>query len=269
MNRPTYPPRRLLRALRWACGVVGAVALSLAHADEGSLTDHIAAAASTLSTRERMTLEQIPHVDRRLLALRSYLRAGPNLGSRWSWTNEEIRNYERSSEYRVLLNDLDRVRAEFERQNPGYTLYANTQVRSLDLQLQRWNSNPRVGTTASSLRRAVESALARSQSGEPDVEGFKRFLTSWRPAPAAPLAAPGLSAHGRMRAVDFQIMRAGRIVAATDVGAVSRQWEATGWDRKLKQAILASRTRFDGPLKSPNEPWHYEYRGAEARQAMR
>ena len=264
MKRSASPLKRRLHPLRWACALLGVATLGVAQADEKALATHISAAASTLGARERSTLDKIPQLDRRLLALRSYVRVGSSVGSRWSWTNEEIRSYERSSEYRVLLNDLDRVRAEFERQNPGYTLYANTQVRSLDLQLERWNTNPRVGTTAASLRRAVEATLARHSDGEPDVEGFKHFLASWRPAPAAPLAAPGLSAHGRMRAVDFQIMRAGRIVAATDVGAVSRQWEATGWDRKLKRAILASRTGFEGPLKSPNEPWHYEYRGAEA-----
>jgi hypothetical protein len=67
-----------------------------------------------------------------------------------------------------------------------------------------------------------------------------------------------------MRAVDFQIMREGRIVAATEVAAVARAWEAPGWDDKLKQAIVASGTRFEGPLKSPNEPWHYEYKGGVA-----
>jgi hypothetical protein len=70
-----------------------------------------------------------------------------------------------------------------------------------------------------------------------------------------------------MRAIDFVIMREGRIVAATDLSSVARQWETPGWDRKLKAAIAASGARFEGPLKSPNEPWHYEYTGAVERMA--
>lgn len=234
--------------------------MSVAQANESLLAQHLSAAAATLGQRERLTLAQIPELDRRLLALRAYVRAGAQLEDRWSWTDEEIRRYERSSEYRQLLDDLDRVRGEFERRNPGYTLYANTQVRSLDLQLERWNSNPRVGTTAANLVAAVQSNhLVRQRPDGTAVEDFKRYLAGWRPAPVAPLAAPGLSAHGRMRAVDFAIMRNGRIVAATDVGSVVSQWEKPGWDRRLKEAIVASGAGFDGPLKSPNEPWHYDY----------
>jgi hypothetical protein len=34
-------------------------------------------------------------------------------------------------------------------------------------------------------------------------------------------------------------------------------WEGQGWANKL--AAVMRDTRFVGPLKSPNEPWHYEY----------
>jgi len=246
--------------------VLALIAFDAAHAGEAALANHLTAVAATFGPRERATLDKIPALDRRLLALRAYVRAGASIESRWSWTDEEIRAYERSEEYRQLLADLDRVRQAFERQNPSYTLYANTQVRSLDVQIERWNSNPRVGRTAAALLTSVRAAMARApdQPSARSIETFRRLLIDWRPAPAAPLAAPGLSAHGRMRAVDFQIMREGRIVAATEVAAVARAWEAPGWDDKLKQAIVASGTRFEGPLKSPNEPWHYEYKGGVA-----
>jgi hypothetical protein len=268
----SHPPHRKtgFRRWPWLFAVAFCVGgLHEAQAGEVALANHLAAVASTLGQSERMTLAQIPQLDRRLLALRAYVRAGSNIGSRWSWTHDEIRQYERSEEYRRLLAELERVRTEFERRNPGYTLHANTQVRSLDLQLERWNSNPRVGKTAANLQAAVQSTLARS-ADRPDsssVEEFKRLLANWRPSPVAPLAAPGLSAHGRMRAIDFVIMREGRIVAATDLSSVARQWETPGWDRKLKAAIAASGARFEGPLKSPNEPWHYEYTGAVERMA--
>ena len=96
----------------------------------------------------------------------------------------------------------------------------------------------------------------------------RRFRGRWwlaaiRPGPGdppSPLAAPGLSMHGQSRAIDFQIMKGGRIVAATEVGAVEREWDAAGWTRKLRQAVLAASPRFKGPLAAPDEPWHYEYR---------
>ncbi len=265
-------------SLRQLCAGIGLCALalsvdtgSIARASESHLARHLAAVVATLGERERQALTQIPELDRQLLALRAYVRAGANLESRWSWTDEEIQRYERSGEYRQLLDDLEQVRAEFERRNPGYTLYANTQVRSLDVQLERWNANPRVGKTAANLLAAVQSSSVAA-SPRPDaasLEAFKRFLASWRPAPVAPLAAPGLSAHGRMRAVDFAILREGRIVAATNVGAVATQWEATGWSRRLKEAIVASGAPFEGPLKSPNEPWHYDYTASHSTAMVR
>lgn len=264
--RPLARKRRRFHVLPIACALVASAVLDKAHGGEVALANHLTAVAATLGARERSTLAQIPALDRRLLALRAYVRAGANLDERWSWTEEEIRRYERSHEYRRLLADLERVRAEFERRNPGYTLYANTQVRSLDVQLERWNENPGVGRTAASLLKATRAALVNvhDDPSSSSIEAFKRFLSSWRPAPVAPLAAPGLSAHGRMRAVDFQIMQNGRIVAATQLAAVAREWDAPGWTRKLQEAIDASGARFEGPLRSPNEPWHYEY---EARAA--
>lgn len=252
----------LARRLAWLCVSLCAFGFEMARAaEEAALANHMSAIAASLSPNVRNTLAQIPELDRRLLALRAYVKAGSSLDSRWSWTADEIRQYEASAEHRRLVEELNRVRHEFERQNPGYTLYANTQVRSLDVQLERWRSNRGVAKTATNLQAAALATFTDGTTPTPaSIEKFKRFLIDWRPAPVAPLAAPGLSAHGRMRAVDFQIMRDGRIVAATEVGAVAREWAAPGWDRKLERAIKAASPRLHGPLKSPNEPWHYEYR---------
>jgi hypothetical protein len=87
---------------------------------------------------------------------------------------------------------------------------------------------------------------------------FANFLREWRPTPtAAPLAVPGLSLHGRSRAIDFQIVQNGRIIAPTEVSKVRSVWEQQGWTRKLAAAMHGA--RFVGPLQSPSEPWHYEY----------
>lgn len=235
------------------CGVANADAVAERYS---------ASLSRRLEQHERDTLERIPAADRRLLALRAYLRAGEQLGDRWSWTDAQIRSYEQTAEYRQLLTEIAAIVAEFERRNPGYTLYANTQVRSLDVQLERWNSNPRVGATARNLERHAQAAIAKlpPQPTSNSLAQFESLLKSWPPSPIAPLAAPGLSHHGQSRAIDFQIMKDGHIVAATEVNAVARQWDAPGWTLKLKEAVTAAGKRFRGPLPAPNEPWHYEYK---------
>jgi len=234
-------------------------------ADNTTVANHLAALAATLGTHERAAIAQIPEPERQLLALRSYLRTGANLRERWSWSEEQINAFARTRRYEELLRDIAAVKREFERRNPGYTLYINTDVRSLDTQLERWNSNPRVGATARRLHGAARQALVDSPV-RPDGQSlttFKNFLQASRPEPVAPLAAPGLSKHGQLSAIDFQIMRDGRVVAATSVATVAREWEASGWSRRLKQAVTAAGGRFEGPLQSPNEPWHYDYVGAQ------
>jgi hypothetical protein len=237
-----------------------------AGAPEEKVERHVDALAATLNSDERAALAKIPTLDRKLLALRAYLRAGNNLRTRWSWNEEQIRAYAQSAEYERLRADIGAITREFERRNPGYTLYANTEVRSLDTQVERWNANPRVGVTAANLFRATQAALATSstQPNKESLAAFAQLLKEWRPSPTAPLAAPGLSMHGQSRAIDFQIMKGGQIVAATEVNAVARQWDATGWGRKLNDAVRAASPRFKGPLAAPNEPWHYEYSGQKA-----
>lgn len=223
---------------------------------------YVQSMAAKLEKDERAALNRIATLDRKLLALRAYVRAGKNLDSRWSWSDEQIQAYAASAEFESLLADIDAITKEFERRNPGYTLYANTQVRSLDTQIERWNSNARVGATAGQFFEVVRKSLGDSprQPNAAALEHFEQLLKETRPSPPSPLAAPGLSMHGQSRAIDFQIMKGGRIVAATEVGAVEREWDAAGWTRKLKQAVLAASPRFKGPLAAPDEPWHYEYR---------
>jgi hypothetical protein len=236
---------------------LAAPALSFASVDE-----YLLAVTHDLPAGAKDALQRIDGKPRQLLAARAYLRVGQELQSRWSWSADEIRTYEASQEYADLLAEIALVRARFEAANPGYSLYANTTARSLDLQLQRWNSNKSIGVIAKQLQKAVERELARSTyPANPDAKAtlhFADFLRAWRPAPAAaPLAAPGLSLHGRSRAIDFQVTRNGRIIAPTEVSKARSVWERQGWGSRLAAAMRD--TRFVGPLQSPNEPWHYEY----------
>ena len=232
-------------------------ALSFAAVDE-----YLLAVTHDLAPAARDAVQRIEGQPRQLLAVRAYLKAGSTLQSRWGWSAEEIRAYETSQEYRDLLTEIATVRARFEAANPGYSLFANTAARSLDLQVQRWNSNKSVGVIARRLKDDAVRELARNTyPAHPDAKAtlrFAEFLRAWRPVPsAAPLAAPGLSLHGRSRAIDFQIVRNGRIIAPTDVAKVRSVWERRGWAGRLAAAMRD--TRFVGPLQSPNEPWHYEY----------
>lgn len=232
-----------------------APALSFASMDE-----YLLAVAHDLPADAKDTLQRIDGGPRQLLAVRGYLRAGQQLQARWGWSMEEIRTYENSQEYRDLLDEIATVRAHFEAANPGYSLYANTTTRSLDTQVQRWNFNGSVGVIAERLQKAAERELS-AYPAHPDAQAtlrFADFLRAWRPVPAAaPLAVPGLSLHGRSRAIDFQITHGGRIIAPTEIAKVPAVWLGQGWARRLAAAMRD--TRFVGPLQSPSEPWHYEF----------
>lgn len=247
--------------------IVAAVALLLAPlqavlaSPDDALDKYLQNIASSLPEKVAATLQDIEGTPRRLLAARAYLRAGDELRERWSWSTDEIHEHTRSPQYRALLAETDRVRDRFEAQNPGYTLYANTEARSLELQVTRFNTNKSVAKVASALHKQALAELGKPTYVSPEraeaVERFKQFLTRWRPPTAAPLAAPGISRHGQLRAIDFQIMKDGAIVAPTDTATVERNWDAPGWTKKLERA--ADGTDFSGPLQSPYEPWHYEY----------
>lgn len=222
---------------------------------------YLAAVAADLPLDARAVLPSIDNAPRRLLAVRGYLRAGEKLATRWSWSAQQIAIYETTDEYRELLAEVEHVQARFESGNPGYSLYANTQTRSLDLQLQRWNENTSVGAIARVLHQAVGDELRAGgypqHANAAAAQKLAEFVRSWRPPRAIPLAAPGLSLHGQSRAIDFQVVKGDAVIAGTKIADVARVWERQGWARKLNAAVAGS--RFAGPLQSPNEPWHYEY----------
>ena len=207
------------------------------------------------------TLEQIETTPLQLLALRSYVRSGANVAARWSWSQEQIDAFVKTAEYRRVVAEVGEVKARFEASNPGYTLYANTEVRSLDVQIKRWNENPGVASVAKVIHSAALKELAKPNYADaPDAESVERFvgfLRKWQPPRAAPLAAPGLSKHGQLRAIDFAIFKDKKLVAPTSLAAAEPIWVKQGWSAKLKEAT--EQTNFNGPLQSPHEPWHYEY----------
>jgi hypothetical protein len=237
---------------------------SFAGDEAAQVSRYLDLTSERLSAPARTALRQIDGAPRQLLATRSYLAAGGALPERWSWTEEQIGSFARTPEHRALLAAIERVRTRFEQQNPGYSLYANSEARSLNVQISRWNENPGVARVAWQLHGAAVRELQRRVYRTPDataIDRFAEFLRRWRPSEAAPLAAPGLSRHGQSRAVDFQIVKGDQIVAGADVASVRSIWEGEGWVHRLRLAV--GDASFVGPLKSPNEPWHYEYSASD------
>lgn len=217
--------------------------------------------AQTLPAKAAQALAAIPESGRKLLAARSYFRSHATLDVRWSWSEAQIKAYEGSAEQERLLADIARINEHFGGANPGYSLYTNTEVRSLEKQTEAWNENPSVGTAAAELLMAFESdaALDLRPDNPNRYAQLKAWLSARTPQQGPNLAAPGLSAHGQMRAIDFQIVQGARIIAAADSAEVENIWRAQGWDAKLKASISAAGPAFEGPLTSPDEPWHYSY----------
>ena len=217
-----------------------------------------------LDERVRGALGAIDGTGRQLLATRSYIRNAAKLDERWSWNDAQIAAYASSPEKLRLEAAIARVRCSFESANPGYTLYVNENIRSLDRQIEKWNQSENIKQSADYMlekfRAEVEGKVfprARSPEG---VSAFRELLVSFKPIPVPSLAAPGLSLHGRMQAIDFQVMAGNRLVAGTEVSTAIEKWETAGWKAKLMSAVNEADVGFVGPLKSPDEPWHYDFR---------
>ena len=235
-----------------------------AHPAEDLVARHLVAVTGTLDPRAADALTRIDGTGRQLLAARSYLRAGTGLAERWSWSESEIAAYLGSPAQAALDAAIARVRGAFESANPGYTLHVNPEVRSLEIQLERWNTNATIAVAAAVLAEAAATTVRSEGFPAPDnplaQAVFGDFLHAWVPSPMPPLAAPGLSAHGQMRAVDFVVTQGDRIVAGAVTADIPAIWTGQGWAERLKAAVLASGAPFVGPLRYPDEPWHFDYR---------
>ncbi|MGB3502663.1 MAG: hypothetical protein WBA44_13645 [Mesorhizobium sp.] len=217
----------------------------------------VEALSADIAPRAREVLTQIPDNGRKLLALRSYLRSHGSINKRWSWTQAEIDAYLKSDPYVTAMAAVAAVIKAFEVKNPGHTLRVNTDIRSLDEQIGKWNSNGSVSAAGAALDGAYKTWIAGNPKA--NAEALGAFLKGWQPGTTVMLAAPGLTAHGRGEAFDFQVLKDGKVVAGADSGSISGQWRDGGWSARLQEAVKLSTMPFDGPLKDPDEPWHYDY----------
>jgi hypothetical protein len=230
-----------------------------AKAADGDPLDVLVAALAPPPANE--ALSAIDDPGRKLLALRSYIRAGSKLAERWSWTDAEIKAFEGSPEQQALLAAVAAVSAHFADTNPGHAIYANTKVRSLDVQIRNWNSNESVGVAGAEILEAWRQAFGADPAAYTTLppDKVRTWLSGFTSSKRAGLAAPGLTEHGQALAIDFQVMKDGAIIAGADTKTIETVWRAQGWDVKLKESMTAAGPAFNGPLVSPDEPWHYRY----------
>ena len=230
---------------------------------DSALACYIEELAAEQDPRVADALGRIDGTGRRLLALRSYVRGEAHLADRWSWTSEQIAAYEGSAEHAELQQEIARVTDEFARENPGFELWVNPQVRSLDIQVEHWNTNESVAAAAANLLAAASELV--TSPGFPAAQparatkALESFLVSYVPVPTPTIAAPGLSPHGQMRAIDFQVHQGEQVIAGPRTATIDTEWDGAGWSAKLDAAIRSASQRFVGPLASPREPWHYTY----------
>ena len=250
-------PRRCRIPMFVSMTLLAAFVTSAARAEDGGQLARLIPELAPSPANE--ALEQIPDIGRKLLALRSYVRAGSRLAKRWSWTEDEIKAFQGSAEQQALLAEVAAVSAHFAEANPGYEIYANTKVRSLDVQIEHWNSNESVKAAGDELLAAWEDGHGADTSESIDPKDLRRWLSGFKGTKRSNLAAPGLTAHGRGHAIDFQVMKDGQIIAGADSRQIETVWRAEKWDVKLKESMDAAGPSFSGPLTSPEEPWHYNY----------
>ena len=88
---------------------------------------------------------------------------------------------------------------------------------------------------AADLERAACGQLAKASSAGRNQ--LRDFLHDWVPERPPPLAAPGLSLHGRARAIDFQVHQGNKVIAGADTSDIDTIWIGQGWGRKLEGKI--------------------------------
>ncbi len=214
---------------------------------------------------------KIPDRFRRLAALRGYLRfqaAGKEFDDVWAWSSDEIKAFEGSQAQKTAKVYIDKVcdafNARSEMSEKSYKLVARAKPRSLEEQIKLWNNNGSAKTVGKKIWDYLDNRMGDFPETPdlPSVERFVRMICDEvTNLPKTTNATPGLSPHGHLKAIDFHVKQNG--VKVLQSGGPD-SWRALGADDALRAAVgvvngNAGRKVFDGPLKSPDEPWHYNY----------
>ena len=203
--------------------------------------------------RSAATLKEIEGTPRRLLAARAYLRAGEGLRNRWSWSAEEIRAHTQSAEYRALIEETEQVRRASRRRirvtrcTPTPRRAASSCRSRASIATSRWQTR-RESLHKQAFVEIAKPRMARRPRRE-SVERFKKFLTRLASADGRGARGAGDFTSRQLRAIDFQIMKDGAIVAPTETATVKRNWDAPGWTEKLQAAVCGQ--HFAGRCNRP------------------
>jgi hypothetical protein len=238
---------------------------------EEKLKAYADAVEKDLDTRIQGALTGMPLIDRRVLAIRGYLRF-PSMGrgtieANWAWTNDDMEEFKKSTEFTKMKEAVSDVKKTFAAANSGHTLGVDPdKVRSLETQVKLWNQNPTVQRLGQELKTKLLKALETlpDTPDEASKATFKKVLTETGLSASPSNATPGLSQHGQAKAFDFVVYKGKDVVAGTEPATLKEKWDDPGWTAKLKQAVKDAGDKFVGPLPAPYEPWHYVYKTAAA-----
>jgi len=238
---------------------------------EEKLQTYVGEIEKELETRIQGALTGMPSIDRRLLAIRGYLRFPSmrrgSIDANWAWSNQDMEEFKKTVEFTRMKDAVAGVKATFAAQNTGFTLGVDPdKVRSLESQVNLWNQN----ATVQRLGLELKTKLLKTVEGLPDIpddtslKAFKKVLVEAELSGTPSNATPGLSQHGQAKAFDFVVFKGRDVVAGTVTATLQEKWEDAGWTAKLKKAVQDAGNEFVGPLPSPYEPWHYVYKAAAA-----
>ncbi len=258
-------------------------------ATEEKLEAYVQQLVDPMEVRLTNVLGNIRNKYRHLLAVRGYTRFADRIDTRWPWTEAEGLTFQASSEGEAMEREKRSIFREFASRHSGYTLSANMEPRSLTSQRNSWNSNDTVLALGKRLwvlaRRELDNNSTYPETPtEASIIAFRTWIARnpgalglrvtvlrtvdgerVRVTVRSPTnATPGLSSHGRLQALDFIVRRRGRVIAAARSGQRNTVWRGDiNWRNRLRNAINAVRPsirdHWDGPLRSPDEPWHYTY----------
>jgi hypothetical protein len=236
---------------------------------EEKLKAYVDEVEKSLESRIQGALIGMSLMDRRVLAIRGYLRF-PSMGrgsiaANWAWSNSDMEEFKKTAEFTKMKSAVADVKTAFAASNPGFTLGVDPdKVRSLESQVDLWNQNATVQRLGKELKTKLLKALETlpDTPDEASLKAFKKVLVEAGLSGTPSNATPGLSQHGQAKAFDFVVSKGRDVVAGTVTANLQEKWEDAGWTAKLEKAVQDAGDRFLGPLASPYEPWHYIYKDA-------
>lgn len=209
-----------------------------------------------------------------------------NFRMKWAWTSEDVQKYMSSEDGKKLKERIAAVSKNFQQQTglSGYTLDHASLERTLDTQISLWKGNWSVAKLGPQLVTKLNAALVAGKYPDPPTDdSLAKFYKALRGTTLDPVAnpnnpkktystptnaAPGMSDHGRLSAIDFIVKQNGKAVVGTATAQIDKWKEKVegrvSYAEGLKAAVTklnsdAGTTIFDGPLAAPEEPWHYIY----------